>query len=318
MLKSLLAAVLLLTPVIPARAQQAQAYVYRGAGCTGREVMAPFTAMLGRAPAGIVDFAENSDWTHMRNSIGWGMWCWSSTPYRLAQSVPMLMSTGTLADGAKGAFDQEFVLLAQQMVAAGYGDSYLRIGWEMNGNWYRWSAATDPASFRAYFRRIVHAFRSVPGQHFKIVWNPGLGALNLKAEQAWPGAGYVDVIGMDVYNTSWRPQDSDPASRWDYLLTQPYGLNWLTAFAKSHRKPIALPEWGTGNSPNGFGGGDDPLFITNMAAWIANNNVVMQSYWDYNAGDYNAELSAGQFPMAETAFAAAFAAPAAPAVTRWR
>ncbi len=276
--------------------------------------MAPFATMLGRAPVGVVDFAENSDWTHMRNSIGWGMRCWSSTPYRLTQSVPMLMSTGTLADGAKGTFDQEFVLLGKQMVAAGYGDSYLRIGWEMNGSWNRWFAGQDPVSFRAYFRRIVHAFRSVPGQHFKIIWNPGMGVLNFAPDQAYPGNGYVDVIGLDVYNTTWAPNGQDAASRWSYILTQPYGLNWLQTFAKLHRKPIAFPEWGTGTKPDGHGAGDDPLFVNNMSAWIANNNVVMQGYWDYNAWDYDAELSAGQFPLSAAAFSTDFAFPVSTAV----
>lgn len=310
MFRYLTSAALLLAFGCPvARAQQAQPYVYRGAGCTGRDRMAPFTAMLGRAPVGVVDFAENSDWTHMRDSIGWGMWCWSATPYRLTQSVPMLMSTGTLADGARGAFDKEFVLLGKQMVAAGYGDSYLRIGWEMNGNWYRWFAGQDPVSFRAYYRRIVQAFRRVPGQHFRFIWNPGVGTLNFPPDQAYPGDPYVDVIGMDLYNTTWAPDGEVAASRWSYILTQPYGLNWLQTFARLHRKPIAFPEWGTGTRPDGHGAGDDALFIDNMAAWIANNNVVMQSYWDYNAGDYDAELSGGQFPLAEAAFTSDFALP---------
>ncbi len=269
--------------------------------------MAPFVAQLGRPPVGVIEFAENSDWTHMLNSIGWGLSCWSSTPYRIAQSVPMLMSTGTLADGAQGAYDAQFVALGDLLVAKGYSDAYLRIGWEMNGDWYRWAAAQDPTNWKRYFQRIVLAMRSVKGQHFKIIWNPAIGQQQIGSDQIYPGDDYVDVIGLDVYNQSWNPADTDPATRWANLVEQPYGLDWLKTFAGQHKKPIALPEWGTGTRPDGHGFGDDPMFIDNMAIWIADNNVVMQGYWDYNAGDYNADFEEGPFPDAAAAYTNNFA-----------
>lgn len=303
--KAILAVLLLL---VPALAQASDIYVYRGAGSTGRDRMEPFNTLIGQKAAGVVEFAENSDWQHMRDSINWATKEWNGS-YRIMQSVPMLMSTGTLANGARGDYDAEFVALAKILVANKQPNAMIRIGWEFNGNWYRWSAAQDPASFVTYYQRIVTAMRSVPGQEFKFIWNPSLGQQAIGADLVYPGDAYVDYIGMDVYNQSWRPQDTNPALRWEGLVTQAYGLDWLSTFAQQHGKPITLPEWGTGTRPDGHGGGDDPLFITNMANWIKVNGVIAHGYWDYAAGDFDGEISDGGQPLAAAAFAAAFGKP---------
>ena len=75
------------------------------------------------------------------------------------------------------------------------------------------------------------------------------------------------------------------------ILTEPDGLNWLARFAAHEGKPIVLPEWGLGvfnpTDLNGtyqdeeLGGGDDPTFIDDMAAWIDAHHVFEASYWDF-------------------------------------
>lgn len=307
--KAALAAALLLAPAL-ASAVSPGVYVYRGAGSTGRDRMAPFNTLIGGKAGGVVEFAENSDWKHMRDSINWATKAWNGS-YRVMQSVPMLVSNTTLAAGARGDYDKEFVDLGKILVANKQPYALIRIGWEFNGNWYNWSAAKDPAAFVTYYQRIVTAMRSVPGQHFKFIWNPALGQQAIAADLVYPGDSYVDYVGMDVYNQSWRPQDSDPAMRWDGLKTQAYGLDWLSKFAKLHGKRITLPEWGTGTRPDGHGGGDDPLFITNMASWITTNRVLVHGYWDYAAGDFDGEISDGGQPLSAAAFATAFGTPPA-------
>ena len=289
----------------PAAAQEL--FVYRGGGCTGRDRLPAFIAMAGREPDGVVAFTERTSWKNMLNSVNWSMNCWAGTGYRVSQAVPMLLDSGTtLAEGADGAYDQHFAELGRALVAKGRADAYLRIGWEFNGDWYAWSAAKDPQAFVRYFRRIVGIFRSVPGQQFKIVWNPARGAHKIAPDKVYPGDDVVDVIGLDIYNSSWRKEDADPEVRWRNHLTQPYSLDWLRDFAAQHNKPIALPEWGTGTSPNGQGQGDDPLFIRRMAEWIEANNVVYHAYWDYAAPDFNAELSGGRQPLSAAAFGEVF------------
>lgn len=287
---------------------KAPMFVYRGAGCTGKARMAAFERLLGRPADGIVEFSERSDWAHMLSSINWALGCWKGTPYRLAQSVPMLMDRGTsLAEGADGAYDRHYRALGELLVKKGYADAYLRIGWEFNGDWYPWAAKRDPAAFVRYFRRIVTALRAVPGQRFVIVWNPAQGVQQIAPDKVWPGTAYVDVVAVDLYNQSWNPLDRlNPERRWKTLVDQPYGLAWAARFAAKQGKPLALPEWGTGTRPDGHGFGDDPVFIERVAAFVRGHRTAFTGYWDYNAGDYNAELSNGRQPRAAAAFRAQF------------
>lgn len=304
---SLSIALVLSGALAPAQAFAQELFVYRGAGCTGRDRLPAFIAMAGRAPVGVTDFADRSAWQNMLNSVTWSATCWSRTNYRLSQAVPMLLDKGTtLREGANGAYDSHFAQLGRVLVARGKADAYLRIGWEFNGDWYAWSAAKDPEAFVRYFRRLVGIFRAVPGQRFRIVWNPSQGQQKIAPDRVYPGDDVVDVIGLDFYNSSWRKEDAHPEVRWRNHLTQPYGLNWLKDFAARHHKPIAFPEWGTGTSPNGQGKGDDPLFIARMAQWIKSNNVAYHAYWDYPAPDYNSELSGGRQPLSARAFRTAF------------
>lgn len=108
---------------------------------------------------------------------------------------------------------------------------------------------------------------------------------------------------MDMYNAL---SDGTSDSRWQQYLNRPYGLLWLSTFAKDHHKPIALPEWGTGFNAKGEGGGDDPEFIRHMGEWIAANNVAFHGYWNYQAKDFKASLTVGQYPKSEEAFRETF------------
>jgi len=305
--QSFLLGLALVSACAPSQASSGALFVYRGGGCTGRDRLPAFVAMAGREPDGVVAFTERTSWQNMLNSVTWSSNCWAGTNYRVSQAVPMLLDRGTtLREGANGAYDQHFARLGRLLVAKGRANAYLRIGWEFNGDWYAWSAEKDPEAFVQYFRRLVKVFRAVPGQKFQIVWNPARGQHKIAPDRVYPGDDVVDVIGLDIYNTSWRKEDVDPEVRWRNAANQPYSLSWLRDFAAQHNKPIALPEWGTGTSPNRQGQGDDPVFIRHMAAWIAANNVVYHAYWDYAAPDYNAELSGGRQPRSAAAFREAF------------
>jgi hypothetical protein len=307
MLRPLLATLLFCSPVAAAAADPAL-FVYKGAGCDGRDRIARFESVMGVKVAGAVDFLSQEGWPQMSSGARWAIDCWSKTPIQLAISVPMLMKGETsFANGNAGANDAAFTEVARLLVAKGKPDAYVRIGWEFNGDWYPWQIKKDVPGFKAYFRRIVGLFRAVPGQRFRIVWNPSMAAGTVDAETAWPGDDVVDVVGLDAYNQSWRPQDADPLTRWNGHLASFYGLNWLSDFAVRHGKPIALPEWATGTRPDGHGWGDDPLFIHNMAAFMRGRNTLFAGYWDFNASDYNGQLSTDLFPASKAAFTQEFA-----------
>jgi Glycosyl hydrolase family 26 len=287
----------------------AELAVYKGAGCDGVRRVPAFEAWLGRRVDRVVDFLDGKNWAAMTGSAKWIGQCWQKAGYRLALSVPMLTTdkSATLADGAKGDLDHHFREIARILVATGHADSILRVGWEFNGSWYPWSAANDPDSFVAFWRRIVVTMRAAPGNRFRFDWNPTIGTTKIDPERVYPGDDVVDIIGLDVYNQSWHPRRNDPDVRWDEKVNGAHGLKWHRDFARARGKPRSFPEWGTGTRKDGHGFGDDPAFVNNMHDWISAADVAYHGYWDFRAPDFNAELSTGQLPAAASRFKELFA-----------
>jgi hypothetical protein len=178
---------------------------------------------------------------------------------------------------AAGADDARFRALGVLLVHDGFAGAVIDLGREMTGDWYNWSEEkcprTEPRCYVLAWRHAVDAMRSVPGQHFRFLWTvfPGTAA----AIDAWPGAAYVDLVGTDVYDWYGGPNYTYPHTasgqldhnaKWQQILTQPGGLDWLARLSQLTGKPIAIPEWGL--DFHSFGGKDDPAFITRMLAWL--------------------------------------------------
>lgn len=294
-----------LTAAAPSRAATPKpilAGVYGGAGCTGVPAVRAFQAWLHKPVQVVLDFLQMDSWHGMENEAGWITGCWKQLPGRtLALSVPMLVGQGhpTLEQGAAGAFDHHFTALARRLVAAGDGNAFIRIGWEFNGGWYPWTARGKPAVYARYWRRIAQAMRGVPGARFRFDWCAAM--IDGPTDAAYPGDDVVDVIGLDVYNQSW-PLIANPHQRWNYLLHHVAGLIWHRDFARRHGKPRSFPEWGTGTRPDGHGGGDDPVFVRNMIAWMQQGGpVAYECYWNYHAPDYDGMVTNGRQPAAAAA-----------------
>ncbi|HEY4366351.1 MAG TPA: glycosyl hydrolase [Steroidobacteraceae bacterium] len=281
--------------------------VYEKAGCDGVRGVADFKRWFGRNPDQTLEFIT---WQIMQEGSTWAMGCWKNAGQKsVVYSIPMLPddNSATLAEGAAGKFDALFRNYALKLVQFGYGHAVIRLGWEFNGDWYPWAASKDPESWKAYWRRIVTAMRSAPGAHFKFDWTMAGGWTDFLPEAAYPGDEYVDIIGMDLYNIVWDKNADTPEGRWDFHLNTRRGLVWQRDFAAQHRKPISFAEWGTGKQPSG-GGGDDPYFIEQMAAWIGASNTAYHNYWDHTGG-FNAKLSDGHQPQSAAAFLRAFGGP---------
>ncbi|MGN6472019.1 MAG: glycoside hydrolase family 26 protein [Mycobacteriales bacterium] len=229
------------------------------------------------------DYLPSTTWQDISSPL-WLFRDWQGSGYPLMLGVPMLPDSGqaSVADGAKGNYDSYFRTLAKNLVRFGAANAALRIGWEMNGAWYRWSAVGDPPAWIDFYRHIVKAMRSVSGAHFTFIWNPNTGTRSMDAEAAYPGDAYVDQIGMDLYDWEWNTPDATPQSRWTWIETHTNGLDWLASFAAAHHKPISLPEWGLAlpqDNTNG-GGGDDPYFVSHLLEWMATHNVASEAYFD--------------------------------------
>jgi hypothetical protein len=240
---------------------------------------------------------------------------------------------------ANGGADGYFKTLAQNLVSAGFGSSYIRLGWEFNGTWMGWSICNQDGSaltswagdFVPAFRNIVTSMRSVSA-NFKFIWNPldssNVSCAGANLENFYPGDSYVDDVALDVYDGVGSATSSE-AARWSDLLNgvnaggftseapaaingqkfAGYGLDWLAAFGKEHNKEVGLPEWGLDSTSMDGGGGDDPSFVTQMANWIKANATGPEIFW--NSGDGTLPLNIPNYtsentPGATAAFRAAF------------
>ena len=175
---------------------------------------------------------------------------------------------GLLRRGAAGDFDEHFVALANRLVELGVPDTILVLGWEMNGVTYTHRCAPDPVSWMAYWRRIVSAMRSVPGQRFRFDFAPNRGMDDIPWTECYPGDDVVDIIGMDSY-------DQPKGETFDEEISEPYGLQHQVDFARAHGKEISYPEWGL------FRNGDNATYVLRMLAWMDQHKPLYGTFSDY-------------------------------------
>lgn len=283
--------------------------VYAGSGSP--DAVGAFEARLGRNLAQVHDFQPKHSWSAIAD-IAWAIGRWNTSRYahHATYSIPMLPdSGGTLAEGASGAYNSHFRTLAQALVAGGEGAATLRVGWEFNGDWFKWSigVANGPADYAAYWRQIVNTMRSVPGANFKFDWCPNNGSSHVDGQAldvaaAYPGDAYVDYIGMDIYDQSWSPQRGDPSVRWNDYVGRKFGLGWQRSFADARGKQTSFPEWGVGHRTDGHGGGDAPVFVERMYEWIRTGNVAYHNYFEFSDGVLDGAIFGGRAPQAAARF----------------
>lgn len=266
-----------------------------------------FEAGVGSHLQYAMDFIDGSTWrTIVDPRIQQS--AWQHQGYSMIWGVPILPNSGSsLAAGATGAYNRYFAQLARTLVAGGQGSSIVRIGWEFNGIWFRWSAKGHAAQFVEYWRQIVTTMRSVPGANFMFEWNPSIGDLGAgRLGVYYPGNAYVDYVGLDVFDVEWQQYPGTRAV-FKQFETEAYGLNWLASFSKTHGKPMVFPEWGLGWGKSDGGapvtgsgsvsGGDNPVFINDMSRWFAAHKVFEATYWNYGSSS----VSGGRNPKAKLA-----------------
>ena len=208
--------------------------------------------------------------------------CFKTLNIPVTFSVPMLPASGaSIATGATGAYDTYWANLGKNLVASGQANADLRIGWEMNGTWFNWSAVPNATAWKAYWIHIVNAMRKATGQHFTFTWSPGNGQ-SFAIENAYPGDAYVDYIGQSLYDQTYVGSTASAATKWNALLNGGHGLAWQASFASAHGKKLAYPEWAlaTKSSFNGHGNGDNAYFIQQFYNFLKAHNVAYETYFD--------------------------------------
>lgn len=278
--------------------------VYAGAAPDGPPAVDHHETWLGHPVNYALAFGSKS-WVSIEGAYqagAWKGWVAEELNRKLILSVGMLPTndgTTSLAAGANGFYDSHFITLAHNLVKNGLGNTVIRLGWEMNGSWYRWSASGNSANYVAYWRRIVTAMRAVPGANFSFNWCVSIGYKGFPAINAYPGNYYVNEIGVDSYDQCWLAgtypySSSDPAIMlstqqkvWNFQRTRPEGLNYWISFARMCGKPLTLPEWGNSKRQDGHGGSDNAYYVRQMYELIRNtdNGIKWSCYFDKDSLD---------------------------------
>lgn len=249
-----------------------------------------------------VDFVSantgRASWSDWQGSIAWTASWTKPLDTPVHWTLPMFADGGTLAAAASGAYNAHYVQAAKDILNASNGQDQIvvRIGTEFNGSWFPWAAAGHEQDFVEAYHQFVDAFRSVSDK-FALEWNVAVGAQGMDPSAAYPGDDYVDIVGGDFYYTKWLSPDPDQA--WSQMLSQKYGLQWLSDFAAAHGKPMGFSEWGVQTD-------DAQKYIVNVGKWFASNNVAYQSYWNSNSGGFAGKLSTDQYPNTGDAFKSTF------------
>jgi len=182
---------------------------------------------------------------------------------------------------AKGEYNKYFKSISKDLVDRGFGQSCIRLGWELNGNWFPWGIDTGSPegraararAFRAAWRQIHTAMMEVRGASYKWVWNVAVGYEpdGLDFTLAYPGDHWVDFVSADIYDTqgeyywTWW---NDKNNRWPLDTLRDWawkanvegvhtsletglpsgvnrrGLDFYRNFARQHSKPFVISEWG--------------------------------------------------------------------------
>ena len=281
------------------------------AGWVDASGIAAFGSKTDTHPTLASDYLDRTDgWAAMDNGGGEGGWDGSGLPARARRAHPA--RRGHAGPGCDRRL-QPVLHHAGEEPRRPRGRATPSCGWvgSSTATWYPWSVAnnTDAANFAAFWRQIVdhHAGRArrrssstcgTPNQGGPTSWD---------LTEAYPGNAYVDYVGSDIYDEYWGTPQT-PQNSWSNILSQSWGLNWLTSFAASEGKPIAIPEWSVCFRSDGHGLGDDPYFINEFANWIATNNVAFTDIFSYNdtAGGQDNDITNGDFPNALAAFKADF------------
>jgi hypothetical protein len=222
---------------------------------------------------------------------------WASTPYTLILGVapiPEADASATLTGCANHDYDQHWTTFATTIKNAGLaGRTIIRLGWEFNGDWYKWQA-TDPAAFVACWQNI-HTSADAVAPELRWDWNVNRGPSQALPDPtaAYPGDTYVDYIGVDSYDD--YPGATNDAT-WQQQYSGPYGLQYWADFATAHGKQLSIPEWGVypGPATQGHNGGDNPYYISQMEAFFRSlgPRLGYESYFNESAGYYAGSLFA--------------------------
>ena len=130
---------------------------------------------------------------HLTPVISWG-----------TNSIPL---TYILSGGCNAYIDQ-----SAAAAKTWPGSVYIRLDWEMNGAWSAWNPTKQGVSdstFVQFWQFVVNRFAADGVTNVKWVWAPNIDQNGSRPFGAfYPGAKYVNMVGLDGYNYAWAQNTS--------------------------------------------------------------------------------------------------------------
>jgi hypothetical protein len=193
-------------------------------------------------------------------------------------------------------------------IAAGKSDGYIRrfaqavrafgapvaisFGHEMNGSWYPWGTGqTTAASFVAAWRHIHDLFARAGAGNVIWVWNPNIISPmpQVRLRPYWPGAAYVNWVGITGYFATTGPHTFDGV----------YGPT-ITEIRRFTGKPVLIAETAVQT------GADEVASIRSLIGGVEASSDVLGFVWfDYDKN--GVDWSLGDRPVARAAVASGIA-----------
>jgi mannan endo-1,4-beta-mannosidase len=202
--------------------------VYEGGVPQSWSQLSAFTAATGVSPSTVIYY---SAWYEPF----WSGFARTAHDHGATVFVKLQPNGVTLASIAAGDSDTYLEQYARAVRAVKYR-VLISFAHEMNGNWYPWGVGhASPAEFVAAWRHVVDVFRAAGATNVTWVWT--VNSISYAAGDLvrwWPGANWVDLVGVDGYFSS---NDDSYSSIFGSTIKQ------VRSFAK---KPVVIAETAVG------------------------------------------------------------------------
>ena len=206
------------------------------------------------------------------------VWNAGSVP---AYSVELVDSNASIAAGnvdaqIDGVARAIKLWLAGPDLRYGSGDdrrAYIRLAWEANGSWYRWSpcasAGGTASDYRAMWHRYHDRYAALGVGSDRLAWifsvNQSDTSTKCRAESLYPGDAYVDWTGVDGYTWSLA---NGPSAVFGPMTAR------LRAVAPS--RPVSVNEAGAASATSG----GKSAYITRYFEWLRDNDIRMALWFN--------------------------------------
>jgi glycosyl hydrolase family 26 len=263
----------------------------------GTETVADVTARLGRPPADLVSFVAfpfaAADETNL-----------DAAAAQARDAGAVLVVTLEPWGGLASITDASLAELTARLARYGRDGvpAIVRFAHEMNGSWYPWGQ--DPSGYIAAFRRVADAVHAgaptaallwAPNQGDGYPYRGGKYAAKARSAAAkvldtnhdgrvdatddpyapyWPGADYVDWVGMSLYHWGtaypWGENEIPGDGKFDGLVTgaTTTGIpvpDFYKTYAERYDKPLAIVETAALYRPGAHGATEASI----KQAWLA-------------------------------------------------